>query len=121
MAKIICTRTVYIHKPKDQGGMTEKIYYPGDAISDDHFERISPQLRPKCTNMGISAEEAHEAEVAAAEAAADEEPEEDANPDGLDSQKVSRLRAIAQDEGVEVVGAAKKANLIAAIRAHREG
>lgn len=119
MAKIICIRTVYIHKPKDKGGILDKIYYPGEAISDEHYESISPSMRLKCTNMGISATEAHETELAAAAAAAEEV--DDLNPDGLDGQKVGMLRKIAQDENVEVAGSAKKSNLIAAIRANREG
>ncbi len=117
MAKIICTRSVSIHKPKDKGGILEKTYLPGDLISEAHYETISPSMRPKCTNMGVSATEAHEA----ATAVENVEVEEDSNPDGLDDQKVGRLRNIAQEEGVEVAGSAKKSNLIAAIRANREG
>lgn len=39
--------------------------------------------------------------------------------DGLDDQKVEDLKKIVEDEGVDLGSATKKADIVAAIRAHR--
>lgn len=105
-----------------QAGMVLASYAAGQTLLDEHLEFISPQLLPKIT----------------AEAAADTdtEPNEDDstddndngeaddsedNGDGLSGLTVSELKEIITNEGVEVSGGSKKSNLIAAIRAHREG
>lgn len=101
----------------ESGGLVRAVIQPGEEIPEEILADMSPSLIPK---VSIDPEEelaAHDAEVAEASPdTSDNEPD-----DGLNDMTVAELRLIIADNSIEVQGGNKKANLIAAIRANREG
>lgn len=120
MTKIVKDRVVILRDKKD--GNRIKVFKKGDAIPD-HLEHLvtsgAVTGNEDLLDEELSGEFENESETSQETTEEDDSEETFEDPSGLDGMTVPQLRELADEEGADLAGVTRKADIIAVIEANR--